>query len=324
MKTNKFFIRLSYVCILLILIISCKNEEKNVLPQERENFFLQLEFSPSFNSGCNIEISTFNKSFRLVITPIQWPNVDFYNVLILPVTISNISDEDYFDFRDKIKDIDLKSLKNEGGISVDGMGIKGVYSDLYQNYSLFDFSNCYDDSKYSLLAKSVLNLSMKYSPYEPTLKVLEDIYRYYDDSFTIRKVNEYENYYRFFNGNSDKDSSRDFSDFFAKLPKNRRVIFDLSNIEYIPDNFRQNFHKYAKSNDKIIFLFQDYGKFYCGDEPSGLERFHGKNIADSYLKEGNFFFDNLRLLKFIDPDFSKKYPDSLIINKNCIEEDYDY
>ena len=320
MKTIRVFLRILIICIMFNFITSCKNGEEKVQPREEENFFLQMTFGPSFVRGCNIEITSINKIASIKISPEHWQSDDHFEFLIFPPFIHNISDDDYSEFRDLIKDIDLKSMKSDEGIPVDGMSVKGIYSDLSQYHNFFYFSDYFKASDNTLLAKAVLELCIKYVPYEPTLKVLEDVYGYIDDSFSIRKVRDYDNYYRFSKGNERKDSARDFSDFFTKLPKNKRVIFDLSNIEFVPNSFRENFHKYAKSNDKIIFLFQDYEKYYCGEEPVRNKRFVGKSLAEMHLRKGNFFFDNLKLLKFIDPEFKNRYPDSLIINKNCDEQ----
>ena len=312
--------------IFLFLILSCELENEKMKTENIKNnldssFNLRMLFMPSFCASAMVEIDVTPKKKTLTIAPGRYEYYINKDFLSFPKSTYTISEEDFDSLKFVLKGINLKKIKSTETVMVDGIGICLLYNNFVDSINIIEYHSPENSSVHHKISVAVLNLCLKYAGFDPTAKVIEDITRYFNDEIiyekidgtnkfrrvilaenggiSIRKIDGITNYFRIYNL-SEVDEDFNYSSFFKNLPLHDTVIFNLSNLEQLNENFETNFVNYLNKNENCIIVVEDYLKYFKHKRSKRDYNFSFFINLSNYLSNSSFYDSNDSLVYILD------------------------
>jgi hypothetical protein len=204
------------ILIIFIFTVSC-NENKNKLENKNNwynnDFHLQMLFLPSFHSECFIEL--YNRNGKRILS--MSPMIDDYlyneNKIKYSKSQCTISEIEFENFCEAIKNIDLKKIKSNYDNPLDGVEILCNFTSFSLDTNIFEFHSPDEESEYQRLSLALLTLCIDNFNFYPNAQAIEDIYHYFDKNLINRKRNLIPYYDKKYTGKYSKE----FNDSLLKV-----------------------------------------------------------------------------------------------------------
>lgn len=216
---------------------------------------LSVYFYPSFIDRADVVIEKKESGYSVTIS-----NGKIYEECSLKE--ASLSDLQYFfvDYFNQKHIIDSigyaykQELAKKGTfiIHLDGITVNGYLVDKYGErwFAFKSPNNGTIDHMFMVVLFKLLNSTFKKSE---TVKYVERLGNSFDVGLGLKKLSERPLKYKLY-GSLSSDYENELLDFFSKLPTDKKIIFDFSNISFIDANIYKSFKSIYDLNPKIKWI----------------------------------------------------------------------